>query len=189
MLPSATMTRSDTNEANLVPELSHEELWTSLYSELRRLALARLDRENTCVTLTPTALVHEAYLRLFSGRKSHLWKSRTHFFACVAEVMRHILIDHARRKAAVKHGGDRKKIELEFDIPSSDVPHYDLLALDAALEELQLHDPQAAQIVKLRYFVGLNHQEAADAMQMSRRVADRHWILARTWLYRRLSRE
>jgi RNA polymerase sigma factor (TIGR02999 family) len=157
-----------------------------VYDELRKLAAARMAGESPGHTLDATALVHEAYLRLAPGESAEAnYANRAHFFAAAAEAMRRILVDRARAKATAKRGGDRQRIELDR-IPAPDA-NVDLLDLDAALTELEQHDEQAARLVKLRYFAGLSHQEAADALGVTRRAADRLWALARAWLKQRLS--
>jgi RNA polymerase sigma factor (TIGR02999 family) len=157
-----------------------------VYDALRELAAARMAAEVPGQTLQPTALVHEAYLRLVDGNPDRPWDGRGHFFAAAAEAMRRILIDHARRRMTVKHGGAARRIELA-DAPSPPDQPADLLALDEALTELERHDPAAARLVNLRYFAGLSHQDAADALGIGRRAADRLWAVARAWLYRRLA--
>ena len=157
-----------------------------VYEELRRLAAARLAGEKGGHTLQPTALVHEAYLRLVGGDQPQDWNGRGHFFGAAAEAMRRILVDQARRKQADKHGGGRARVELPDDLAVG-TPSDDLVALDEALTRLERHDPAAAGLVKLRYFAGLSHQEAADALGLSRGAADRLWALARAWLLRQLS--
>jgi RNA polymerase sigma factor (TIGR02999 family) len=164
------------------------ELLPLVYAELRRLAAAHLAREKPGQTLEATALVHEAYLRLVGDQA---FAGRGHFFAAAAEAMRHILIDSARRKGAVKRGGGQQRIDLDKAaalVPASQ-PGEDLLALDEALTELEQHDEQAARLVKLRYFAGLTHQQAAEALGIGRRAADRVWALARAWLFQRLRDE
>jgi RNA polymerase sigma factor (TIGR02999 family) len=157
-----------------------------VYDELRKLAAARLKHEPAGITLNATALVHEAYLRLVDGSKPQDWSGRGHFFAAAAEAMRRILVERARRRASVKGGGGRKRVSLDpHDHPFAVRPD-DLAALDEALTLLERHEPQAAGLVKLRYFAGMSHQEAADAMGISRRVADGLWALARAWLFRRV---
>ena len=164
-----------------------EQLLPLLYDELRQLAAHRLAQEKPGQTLQATALVHEAYLRLVDGANEPHWNSRGHFFAAAAEAMRRILIEHARAKQALKRGGERERVPLE-DLMTIDVQRADeLVALDNALAELENHDPAAALLVKLRYFAGLSHQDAAAAMKISRRAADRLWTLAKAWLFRRLS--
>jgi RNA polymerase sigma factor (TIGR02999 family) len=162
------------------------ELLPLVYDELRRLAATRMAAEAPGHTLDGTALVHEAYLRLVGDQH---FDGRGHFFAAAAEAMRRILIDRARRKTTVKHGGNRGRIDLEQVSLADDGREAELLALDDALTAFEQHDPQAARLVKLRYFVGLSHQEAADALGITRRAADRLWALARAWLYQRLSVE
>ena len=165
-----------------------ERLLPLVYDELRKLAAQKLAHEKPGQTLQATALVHEAYLRLAGDETGRPWNSRGHFFAAAAEAMRRILVDHARRKQAEKHGGDRVRVELPGDVAAPVGPSHDLLALDDALDVLGRHDPDAARLVTLRYFAGLSHQDAADAMGISRGTADRLWALARAWLYRRLTK-
>ena len=156
-----------------------------VYDELRRLAAARLAQEKPGQTLQATALVHEAYLRLV-GVADKPFDGRGHFFAAAAEAMRRILIDNARRKVAAKRGGNARRLSFDEAAAVSDEPRDDLLALDEALTELEQHDSQAAQLVKLRYFAGLTHQQAAETLGITRRAADRLWALARAWLHQRL---
>lgn len=158
-----------------------------VYDELRKLAAARLAHETPGQTLQPTALVHEAFMRLVDGAESQQWDSRGHFFAATAEAMRRILVERARRKAAIKYGGKFTRWELNESIVADDSRSAELLALDEALTRLEHHDRQAAQIVKLRYFAGLGHEEAAAALNISRRAADRLWALAKAWLYTQLA--
>jgi RNA polymerase sigma factor (TIGR02999 family) len=166
-----------------------EKLLPLVYDELRRLAAQRMSNELPGQTLQPTALVHEAYLRLVDVEEAQQWNGRGHFFAAAAEAMRRILIDRARRKQSLKAGGDRQKLELPDVEDSCAAKQIDLLALDEALAELERHDPQSAQLVKLRFFIGLSHQDAADALGIGRRTADRLWLLARAWLYQRIGNE
>jgi RNA polymerase sigma factor (TIGR02999 family) len=156
-----------------------------VYEELRRLAARKLAAEKPGQTLDATALVHEAYLRLVGpadGEKS--WENRGHFFAAAAEAMRRILVDRARARATHKRGGGLRRVELE-DVQAAD-RHPDLLALDEALVDLERHDASSARLVKLRYFAGLSHREAAAALGVTPRAADRLWALARAWLLHRL---
>ncbi len=152
-----------------------------VYAELRRLAAVKMAHEPDGHTLDATALVHEAFLKL--GGES--FASRTAFFRAAAEAMRRILVDHARAKHAGKRGGDLTRVPLA-DLPAGG-PAVDLVALDDALTELEAHDPTAAALVKLRYFSGFTHADAADVLGLTRRQADGVWALARAWLFRRLS--
>jgi RNA polymerase sigma factor (TIGR02999 family) len=166
-----------------------EQLLPLVYDELRRLAAQKLAREPSGLTLQPTALVHEAYIRLVGRDQGKGWDGRGHFFAAAAEAMRRIMIDRARSKATTKRGGGLQRVDIEQASVADDGRAAELLALDDALTELELHDPQAARLVKLRYFAGLSHQQAARALGVSRRAADRLWALARAWLYQRLDAE
>jgi RNA polymerase sigma factor (TIGR02999 family) len=164
-----------------------ERLLPLVYEELRRLAASRLSAEKPGQTLQATALVHEAYLRLVDADQVQTWNSRGHFFAAAAEAMRRILVDQARKKQAEKHGGGRLRVDLPENLVASADQRDELVALDEALQRLELHDPDAARLVKLRYFAGLSHQEAAEALGISRGAADRLWSLGRAWLFRQLS--
>ncbi|MEK6261444.1 MAG: ECF-type sigma factor [Planctomycetota bacterium] len=160
-----------------------------IYDELRKLAAQKLAHEPSGQTLQATALVHEAYVRLVSGGDAERWDHRGHFFAAAAEAMRRILVDRVRQKAAEKHGGELRRIEFDAALLMAGEQSgraVDLLTLDEALTELEQHDEPAARLVKLRYFAGLSHQEAAEAMGVTRRAADRLWVLARAWLFQRL---
>jgi RNA polymerase sigma factor (TIGR02999 family) len=159
-----------------------------VYQELRTLAAQKLAQEKPGQTLQATALVHEAYLRLVGPADDHRWENRGHFFAAAAEAMRRILVEAARRRQADKHGGGRVRVELPADLPAPAARPDDLVALDEALSRLERHDPAAARLVKLRYFAGLSHQDAAAALGISRGTADRLWALARAWLFRQLSK-
>jgi RNA polymerase sigma factor (TIGR02999 family) len=165
------------------------ELLPLVYAELRRLAADQLARERPGQTLQATALVHEAYLRLVGGAAAaQEWSGRGHFFAAAAEAMRRILVEQARRKGRVRHGGGRHRVELE-DVPATvgDEGAGDLVALDEALDALARIDPVKAEVVKLRYFAGLTIEETAACLGISPATAKRHWAVARAWLYRRLS--
>jgi RNA polymerase sigma factor (TIGR02999 family) len=162
-----------------------EELIPLVYDELRRLAAFYLGREKPGQTLQATALVHEAYLRLVSSTDDH-WDSRRHFVAAAAEAMRRILVDHARQKQSLKRGGDLRRVELQsVEIPCP-VPSERILKVDEALESLEARDPEAGQLVKLRFFVGMTQQEAADCLGISLSSAERMWALARAWIERTL---
>ncbi len=155
-----------------------------VYDELRRLAAARLAAEPAGNTLQPTALVHEAYLRLVGAPGGDHWDHRGHFFAAAAEAMRRILIDRARRKAALRHGGTLQRQALDAEAAAYPELREDLLALDEALDRLAAQDPLKADLVKLRYFAGMTLAEAAVALGLSERTAGRHWAYARAWLRR-----
>jgi RNA polymerase sigma factor (TIGR02999 family) len=157
-----------------------------VYDELRRLAAQKLAHEAPGQTLQPTALVHEAYLRLVGAGGDQHWDGRGHFFAAAAEAMRRILVDNARRKRRPKHGGDRRRVDLDSATAGVESPSEDLLALDEALDALAEEDPARAELVKLRFFAGLTMPEAARALGVSLATAERHWTYARTWLYARL---
>jgi RNA polymerase sigma factor (TIGR02999 family) len=164
------------------------ELLPLVYAELRKLAAQRMSRESPGQTLQPTALVHEGYLRLVGADEARQWDGRGHFFAAAAEAMRRILVERARRKATAKHGGGLRRIDLDQLPVTCDDSHADeLVALDEAVAELERHDPLSAKLVKLRYFAGLSHQEAAEALGIGRRAADRLWALSKAWLYQRIS--
>jgi RNA polymerase sigma factor (TIGR02999 family) len=166
-----------------------EQLLPLVYGELRKLAAARLAEEKPGQTLQATALVHDAYLRLVDGEQAQRWNSRGHFFAAAAEAMRRILVENARRRASLKRGAGGNRVELDQCTLAGEERTFDLLALDEALSKLQTHDPEAGRLVELRFFAGLSHQDAAAAMGLSRRAADRLWALARAWLLRELDTE
>jgi RNA polymerase sigma factor (TIGR02999 family) len=153
-----------------------------VYEELRRLAAQKLAQEKPGQTLQATALVHEAYLRLVGGNPDQPWASRGHFFAAAAEAMRRILVENARRKKSIRRGGHLKRVELDEDF-TRNTSADQLLALHEALDKLAREDPVKAELVKLRCFAGLSHQEAARALGISRPTADRYWAYAKTRLY------
>jgi RNA polymerase sigma factor (TIGR02999 family) len=160
-----------------------EQLLPLVYDDLRRLAAQKLASESPGLTLQATALVHEAYMRLVDTEKVQSWENRGHFFSAAAEAMRRILIENARRKQAVKHGGKFSRRSLdELDI-TSETPSEHLLALDDALAKLEAEEPVLAQLVKLRYFAGLSVDDAANALGISRATANRNWHYAKVWLY------
>ena len=163
-----------------------EQLLPLIYEELRKLAAQRLAQEKPGQTLQATALVHEAYLRLIGADTSQQWNSRGHFFAAAAEAMRRILVNRARDKGRLKRGGDRRQIDLDRIEIALDTHAEDLIALNEAMESLAAEDQDCAELVKLRFFGGLSHTEAAASLGVTRRVADRHWAYARAWLYERL---
>src|SRR5262249_11992050 len=163
------------------------ELLPLVYAELRNLATARLTREKPGQTLQATALVHEAYLRLVPGHQEQYWKSRGHFFAAAAEAMRRILIDNARRRQSLKRGGGGQHQNIDVLEIAGPEPDEKVLALSEALERLSASDKTAAELVKLRYFAGLSGQEAAAALGLPERSADRLWVYARAWLLKELT--
>jgi RNA polymerase sigma factor (TIGR02999 family) len=159
-----------------------------VYDELRRLAAQWLAQEAPDQTLQPTALVHEAYLRLTGTRGQDTdWDSRRHFFAAAAEAMRRILIENARRKKRLRHGGGRQRVELDAAESLVQAPSEELLALDEALTRLTAHDPLKAEVVKLRFFAGLTMPEIAQVLDLSQATVERYWTYARTWLYSELA--
>ncbi len=164
------------------------ELLPLVYTELRRLAVHRMAQEAPGQTLQPTALVHEAYLRLV-GSQDQKWNGRAHFFGAAAEAMRRILIENARRKRAERHGGGQARLdihEIELAAPANDD---ELLAVNEALEKFAGRDKQKAELVKLRYFVGLTTEEAAEVLGISVPTADRWWSYSRAWLYQEIERQ
>jgi len=163
-----------------------EQLLPLVYEELRKLAAAKLGHEKPGQTLQATALVHEAYVRLVDADASQHWNSRGHFFGAAAEAMRRILVENARRRARIKHGGDHCREELASSGIAAPEISEDLLALDEALERLAEHDSQAAELVKLRYFAGLTIPQTADLLGVSPRKADFMWSFARAWLRREI---
>jgi RNA polymerase sigma factor (TIGR02999 family) len=163
-----------------------ERLLPLVYDELRKLAARRLAHEKPGQTLAPTELVHEAYLRLVDVEKAARWESRGHFFAAAAEAMRRILLNHARDKNRLKRGGERHRIDLDHVEIALDGSDEQLIALDEALAILAVEDPQAAQLVNLRFFAGLTLKDAAAALGLAMRTAERQWAYARAWLYARL---
>ncbi len=163
-----------------------EELLPLVYEELRRLAAARMAGEWETSTLQPTALVHEAWLRLV-GSEPQAWKNRAHFFGAAAEALRRILIDRARGKHAAKRRAGTERVDLEKVDMATETDPETLLQINEALEKLALHDPESAELVKLRFFVGLEYAEAAEVLGVSERTAKRYWTFARAWLYRELS--
>ena len=164
-----------------------EKLLPLVYNELRKLAASRLAQEEPGQTLQPTALVHEAYVRLVDVRQAQKWESRGHFFAAAANAMRRILVDAARRKRRAKHGGDRNRVCLDDVAAAAPDPQHDLVKLDTALTRLAAQDPQAARLVELRYFAGLSVAQAAQVLGISPRTTDRVWAFARAWLHREIT--
>jgi RNA polymerase sigma factor (TIGR02999 family) len=164
-----------------------EQLLPLVYAELRKLAAQKLTQEKPGQTLDATALVHEAYLRLVGPEEARGWNGKGHFFAAAAEAMRRILVENARRKKRVKHGGTRQRVEIEDAAREVEEPPDDFLDMHQALCALEQADAVAAQVVKLRYFTGLTLPQTAEAMGLSLRTAERNWTFARTWLHRALN--
>ena len=164
-----------------------EQLLPLVYEELRKLAAAKMAQENPGQTLQATALVHEAYLRLVDVEKAQHWDSRGHFFAAAAEAIRRILVEKARRKGRVRHGGGRCRVELDEAVSLAEAPCDVLLDLDDALSRFASCEPERAELVKLRYFAGLSIDETAEMLGISRTTAKRHWAYARAWLLAELS--
>jgi RNA polymerase sigma factor (TIGR02999 family) len=157
-----------------------------VYDELRQLAAQKLAHEQPGQTLQATALVHEAYLRLIGAEDENRWGSRGHFFGAAAEAMRRILVEHARRRGRVRHGGEHRRVPLAgVDVAERDDSD-DVVALDEALDKLAEVEPAAAQVVKLRYFAGLTIEETAQVLDISVRTANRHFAFAKAWLFQRL---
>ena len=165
------------------------ELLPLVYQELRRLAAHKMANEASGHTLQPTALVHEAYLRLVGSSQPQQWDGRGHFFAAAAEAMRRILVDRAREKQALKRGGDLKRVDLDAVELPSPMPDDELLALDEALDRLSTVDTRAADMVKLCFFVGLTQEEAARELGVSLSTAERVWGFARAWLLREVRKQ
>jgi RNA polymerase sigma factor (TIGR02999 family) len=185
--------------SNFVPG-SKDRLIELVYSQLRKMAQSQLMRERADHTLQATALVHEAYMRLMGGVQGDCveladkmeWQSRSHFFFAAAEAMRRILIENARRKARLKHGGGMQRLDasiLEFAGTKNAKNDDEMLAVHEALDSLAVEDPIKAELVKLRYFVGLEEQQAADLLGISRTTAHRYWVYSKAWLFDRLRSE
>ncbi len=167
-------------------ERAVDQLILTVYQELRHLAAKKLQGEAPGQTLQPTALVHEAYLRLL-GNQDQTWKSRTHFFSAAAEAMRRILVDNARRKKSLKRGEKHQRINIEDADQAIKGPPKDIVALDEALSELAASDKLKADLIKLRYFAGLTIEEAAEALDLSLTTTKRHWRYAKAWLYNQIT--
>jgi RNA polymerase sigma factor (TIGR02999 family) len=162
-----------------------DKLLPLVYSELRKLAAQKMARETSGHTLQPTALVHEAWLRL-GGDANQKWSGRAHFFAAAAEAMRRILIDKARRRNAQRHGGNHERVDFEGVDIASPGDDDQVLAVHEALEKLAAEDPRKAELVKLRYFAGMTIEEAAEVLGVSEPTAKRDWSYARAWLYQEI---
>jgi RNA polymerase sigma factor (TIGR02999 family) len=168
-------------------ERAADKLLPLVYEELRRLAARKLGREKPGQTLQATALVHEAYLRL-AGSEGKNWRSRTRFLAAAAEAMRRILVDNARRKQRLRHGGNRHRAGFDEALMAVEGPSEDVVALDEALVKLAKEDPAKAELVKLRYFAGLTLEQAAEMLDISHATAQRYWSYARVWLFREIQK-
>jgi RNA polymerase sigma factor (TIGR02999 family) len=164
-----------------------DDLLPLIYNELRKLAAAKLAYEKPGQTLQATALVHEAFVRLVGNETQSVWNSRGHFFAAAAEAMRRILVEQARHKRRIKHGGGRDRVELDSACAIAEPQSIDVLALDEALSKLAAEEPAKADLVKLRFFAGLTMAEAAAALGISLATAERYWTFARSWLYAELA--
>ncbi len=162
-----------------------EQLLPLVYNELRNLATAKMLQESAGHTLQPTALVHEAWLRLVGdGNKN--WKGRAYFFAAAAEAMRRILVEHARRKGRLKHGGGQHRLDIENLEIAEPQPDKKILLVDEALEHLERSNPERARVVALKFFGGLTNKEVAETLDIGERSVDRHWVCAKAWLYQKL---
>ena len=159
-----------------------ERLLPLVYNDLRRHAAARMAREAGGQTLQPTALVHEAWLRLV-GSGDRTWQNRAHFFAAAAEAMRRILIENARRKARLKRGGDQLRLDVDQVELAATTPDEKVLLIDEALDTLQLRDPEKARVVLLKFFGGYTNQEVAESLGVTERTVERHWAYAKAWLF------
>ena len=181
--PDQSARRSD-DEATSIPA---SELLNLAYAELRAAAKQLMADQPPGCTLQPTALVHEAYVRMLAQGHQH-WESKAHFFRAAAKTMRHILVDRARNKRRIKHGGGRLRVPLEDSEIALPEPSLDLIALDEALTRLEGYDQRAAEIIHLRYFAGLTVDETAAFMELSRATINREWAHARAWLYQEVSK-
>jgi RNA polymerase sigma factor (TIGR02999 family) len=179
--------QSASDAAAAADDLAVERLWPTVYSDLRRIAYQKLAQEQPGQTLQPTALVHEAFVRLVDPQRPQQWTNRAHFFAAAAEAMRRILIENARRKQRLCHGGELNRMPFDDVELPVEGPHEDILALDEVLQKFAEEEPQKARLVKLRYFAGLDEQEAAESLGISRATAARWWAYARAWLFQRLA--
>jgi RNA polymerase sigma factor (TIGR02999 family) len=168
---------------------THEELLPLVYGELRRIAAFRMSQESSGHTLQPTALVHEAWLRLVKNG-SQTWENRAHFFGAASETMRRILIESARRKASIKHGRGLERVNIDdgMDVAQA-TPETKLLLIDELLSQLEVENPERAQVVMLKFFGGLSNRDAAQTMGIGERTVNRHWLCAKNWFCRKLKAE
>ena len=165
-----------------------DELLPLVYDDLRRQAVWQMSRESAGQTLQPTALLHEAWLRI-SGRGTRSWQNRAHFFGAAAEAMRRILIEKARSKSRLKRGGEQVRVDLDQVELAATTPDEKLLLIDEALERLRGHDPEKAQVVVLKFFGGRTNQEVAESLGVTERTVERHWAYAKAWLYQSIRQE
>jgi RNA polymerase sigma factor (TIGR02999 family) len=173
-----------TNNREAAPAITGEQ-FSQVYAELRQLATARMARESAGHTLQPTALVHEVWLRL-AGSGGRAWSNRSYFFAAAAEAMRRILVEHARHKARLKHGGGLERVDIE-GLELADVPIDDkILLINEALSELEKEHPERARVVMLKYFGGMTNKEIAEALSLGERTVNRHWLCAKQWLFKKI---
>ena len=166
-----------------------DQLLPLVYEELRKLAAVKMAREKPGQTLQATALVHEAWLRLVGSEERKAWNSRSHFFGAAAEAMRRILVDRARQKARVRHGGELERVDLEHVNLAVQDSDETVLAMHEALDALARESPQKAEIVKLHYFIGMEYPEIARSLGISLSTVERHWAFARSWLYREMKKK
>ena len=174
MLLDALASGKERNAAELLPVV---------YDELRRLAAAHMARESSGHTLQPTALVHYAWLRLVGGTE---WKGRAYFFAAAAQAMRRILVEHARRKSAIRHGGGKERVDIEGLELAMAMPDEKVLLIDEALAQLEQEYPERARVVVFKYFGGMTNREVAETLNTSERTVNRHWLCAKTWLSQKI---
>ena len=175
------------NRLSTEHKVSADQLLPLVYRDLRRVAAQKMAQESPGQTLQATALVHEAWIRVGGGGQS--WENRTHFFVAAAEAMRRILIDRARRKQAIRHGGGQQRVDLDEVEIVAGLPDEELLAVHDALDRFALHHDTKAELVKLRYFAGLTIKEAADVLGISEPTAKRYWAYARAWLFGEINRQ
>ncbi len=188
---SVLLADADADEESNRPHENHasdvtNELFQQVYDELRRIAAAKIVSEPASITLQPTALVHEVYVRLVRSELQNDWTSTSHFVGVAAEVMRRILVDNARRRNRQKRGGGYHHVDVPLELLAADIKDSNLLELDQALEELAIKDPLKAKLVVMRYFGGMTIEQACDVLLISRTSAHRHWTFARAWLHHRI---
>ncbi len=164
-----------------------DELLPLVYDELRKLAAHKMAQQPPGQTLQATALVHEAWLKLVGSGREH-WEGRRHFFSAAAEAMRHILIDRARKRLAIRHGAGQQRLDIDEVEVAAPVEQETVLALNEALDELEKTDPAKAEVVKLRFFIGLSERETAEILGLSERTIERYWSYAQAWLFERLDK-